>query len=123
MIDMPSAALAAEELLQEGARFLIVDVDDLARYTCGVSRKENPDAYHVDDPAVLKLVAFAMQAAARCQAPAGVCGITELELPAMPAYLRAGVRYFCTETACLKPLKAALLAQDLAAGAAGPDGK
>lgn len=113
MIDMPGAALAAEELLQNGAQFLIVDVDDLARYTCGVSRKEDPDSYRVDDPAVLKLVALAMQAAARYHAPAGVCGVTELELPAMPAYLRAGVRYFCTETACLQPLKEALLTEDL----------
>ncbi len=113
LIDVPSAAMAAEELLQNGARFLIVDIDDLTRYTCGISRREEPEAYRVDDPAVLKLVTGAMEAAARHRAPAGVCGITELELPAMPAYLRAGVRYFCTETACLQPLKAALLAEDL----------
>lgn len=113
LIDVPSAALAAEELLKNGARFLIVDVDDLTRYTCGVSRKDDPEDYHVDAPAVLQLVRGAMEAAARYRAPAGVCGVTALELPAMPAYLRAGVRYFCAEPACIKPLKAALLAEDL----------
>lgn len=113
MIDVPSAALAAEELLQSGARFLIVDIDDLTRYTCGLSRKDDPDRYRVDDPAVLRLVQGVMEAAARHNAPAGICGITELELPAIPAYLGIGVRYFCTENACLVPLKRLLMEQDL----------
>ncbi len=113
MIDVPSAAMAAESLLQSGARFLVVDIDDLTRYTCGRSRKDDPDTYRVDDPAVLRLVGDVMAAAARYHAPAGICGITELELPAIPAYLRLGVRYFCTENACVLPLKALLIRQDL----------
>lgn len=117
LIDVPSAALLAEELLQNGADFLIVDIDDLTRYTCGVSRREAPESYRVDTPAVLRLVRYVMEAAARHGVPAGICGITELELPAMPLYLRAGVRYFCTENACVQPLKELLSAQDLREGA------
>lgn len=113
MIDVPSAALLAEELVQNGARFLIVDIDDLTRYTCGVSRKDDPEDYHVDSPAVLRLVRDVMAVGARYKIPAGICNITELELPAMPAYLRAGVRYFCTENVCLLTLKELLVQQDL----------
>ncbi len=114
MIDTLSAAMAAEELLRSGARFLIVDIDGMARRISAPAQgQQEASACPADDPALLHIVEEVMNVASRHNAPAGICGITERELPAVPAYLRAGVRYFCTESACVLPLKALLIQQDL----------
>lgn len=42
MIEIPAAALMAGEIIDAGADFLAVDLDDLVQYTCGVSRRESP---------------------------------------------------------------------------------
>lgn len=40
LIEIPAAALMAGEIIDAGADFLAVDLDDLVQYTCGVSRRE-----------------------------------------------------------------------------------
>ena len=54
LIEIPAAALMAGEIIDAGADFLAVDLDDLVQYTCGVSRREKPTP--ADNPAVLRLV-------------------------------------------------------------------
>ncbi|MCI7193363.1 MAG: phosphoenolpyruvate-utilizing N-terminal domain-containing protein [bacterium] len=113
LIEIPAAALLAGEIIDGGARFLVIDVDDLTQYTCGVSRKEAGPAYRADNPAVLRLVHGVLEAAKARGVPVHLCGITKAELPALSAYLRTGVRSFCTENAYLSPLKATLMDVDL----------
>ncbi|MGN0984592.1 MAG: putative PEP-binding protein [Gemmiger sp.] len=108
VIDMPSAALTIGDILDNGAQLLGIDVDDLTRYTCGISRTD--EGYRADTPAVLRLVKSVVQQADERDVPVYLNGITQAELPAIPALLRTGVRRFCTENALLAALKATLIA-------------
>lgn len=109
VIDMPSAALMAGDILDSGAQLLGIDVDDLTRYTCGLSRTD--EDYRADTPAVLRLVKNVVQEAeAHGQIPVYLNGITMAELPAIPALLRTGMRRFSTENSLLASLKATLIA-------------
>ena len=97
-----------EEILENGAMFFAIDVDDLTRYTCGLSR--NDEGYRADTTAVLRLVSCVVRAAEARDVPVYLNGITTAELPAIPALLRkGGVRRFCTEKALLIPLKTTLM--------------
>ena len=62
---------------------------------------------------MLRLVHGVLEAAKARGVPVHLCGITKAELPALSAYLRTGVRSFCTENAYLSPLKATLMDVDL----------
>lgn len=68
LIEIPAAALMAGEIIDAGADFLAVDLDDLVQYTCGVSRREKPTP--ADNPAVLRLVQDMMHAAQTRGVPA-----------------------------------------------------
>lgn len=113
IIEIPSAALLAEELIEHGAAFLAIDIDDLARYTCAAQRGAGTREYRVDNPAVLRLVQSVLEVAQRTKTPVYLCGLTRAAIPAVPAYLKIGARAFCTEVAYLNDLKAQLLETDL----------
>ena len=113
VIELPSAALLAEELMQHGAQFLAVDLNDLTRYTCGTERETYTADYRVDAPAVRRLVGQALRAAQGAGGSLYICGLTVAEVPYMPAYLKLGVRSFCIEPSGLLKLKKLLMEQDL----------
>lgn len=113
LIEIPAAALLAGEIIDGGAQFLVIDIDDLTQYTCGVSRKEAGRSYRADNPAVLRLVRGVLEAAKARGVQVYLCGISQTELPAIAAYLRTGARSFCTENALLSPLKITLRSIDL----------
>lgn len=115
LIDLPAAALLAGEIIDSGAHFLVVDVNDLTRYTCGTTHKEAGPAYRADSPAVLRLVRGVLEAAKARGVQVCFCGVGQADVPGMTAYLRTGARNFCTETSCLASLKAALIDLDLRA--------
>ena len=75
MIEVPAAALAADALAAE-ADFFAVGTNDLTQYTLAIDRTDEEVAYLYDPlhPAVLRLIQFAVEAAARRHIPIGVCG-------------------------------------------------
>jgi phosphotransferase system enzyme I (PtsI) len=75
MIEVPGAALAADALAGE-ADFFAVGTNDLIQYTLAIDRTDEQVAhlYNPLHPAVLRLVQFAVEAAARRRIPIGVCG-------------------------------------------------
>jgi phosphoenolpyruvate-protein phosphotransferase (PTS system enzyme I) len=75
MIEVPGAALAADALAGE-ADFFAVGTNDLIQYTLAVDRTDEEVAhlYNPLHPAVLRLVQFAVEAAARRRIPISVCG-------------------------------------------------
>jgi phosphotransferase system enzyme I (PtsI) len=75
MIEVPGAALAADALAGE-ADFFAVGTNDLIQYTLAIDRTDEQVAYLYNPlhPGVLRLIQFAVEAAARRRIPVGVCG-------------------------------------------------
>ena len=93
MLEVPSAALQAEEILAE-ADFASVGTNDLAQYLFAVDRNNElvADDYPVDHPVLWGLIGVIAGVAARHGRPLSICGEMAGE-PAMVAQLLAcGIR-------------------------------
>lgn len=113
IIDNPSAAIMAGELLAEGACALAIDVRELTRLTCGLPKNSSKREESLDSPAVLRLVAGVVQDAEKRGALVYLCGLSEKTVAVAAPYLRLGVQDFCVETAALPALKKQLRAENL----------
>ncbi len=75
MIEVPAAALRAEEVLAE-TDFVSLGTNDLAQYTFAADRMQGELADLLDpwQPALLDLISFVGQAGQKSSTPVGVCG-------------------------------------------------
>jgi phosphotransferase system enzyme I (PtsI) len=75
MVEVPGAALAADALAAE-ADFFAIGTNDLVQYTLAIDRADESVAhlYNPLHPGVLRLVQFAVEAAARRGIPISICG-------------------------------------------------
>jgi phosphotransferase system enzyme I (PtsI) len=83
MIEVPGAALAADALAAE-ADFFALGTNDLVQYTLAADRSDEQVAYLYNPlhPGVLRLIQFAVEAAARRNIPISICG----EMAGEPRY-------------------------------------
>jgi len=83
MIEVPGAALAADALAAE-SDFFAIGTNDLVQYTLAADRSDEQVAYLYNPlhPGVLRLIQFAVEAAARRNIPISICG----EMAGEPRY-------------------------------------
>ncbi|MDY2694961.1 putative PEP-binding protein, partial [Gemmiger sp.] len=110
IIDRPSAAVMAGDLLDHGAQLLAIDIEDLTRYALGLTSAAEA-APRIAEPAVQRLVSSILQTAIAHSVTVYLCGITVENYPLLPTYLALGIHNFCVEPAALLPLKKLLLKQ------------
>lgn len=113
VVDMPSAAVMAGDMMEHGAQLMAVDIEDLTRYTLGLVQNPTAAVNQLTNPAVLRLVSGILAQAQEHGAQVYLCGITVAAVDAMPAYLKLGIRTFSAEPAALLPLKKLLMEQEL----------
>lgn len=84
MIEIPSAALCAEELA-ENCDFTSIGTNDLVQYTLAADRNNSAlsDYYITHHPAVLKLMMLTLQAGIKYEKPVSICG----EMASQPQYV------------------------------------
>ena len=84
MIEIPSAALCAEELA-ENCDFMSIGTNDLVQYTLAADRNNSAlsDYYIAHHPAVLKLMMLTLQAGNKYEKPVSICG----EMASQPQYV------------------------------------
>ena len=113
VVDMPSAAVMAGDMMEHGAQLMAVDIEDLTSYTLGLVQNPTAAVNQLTNPAVLRLVSGILEQAQEHGAQVYLCGITVAAVDAMPAYLKLGIRTFSAEPAALLPLKKLLMEQEL----------
>ncbi|MGF6983293.1 phosphoenolpyruvate-protein phosphotransferase [Paraburkholderia atlantica] len=107
MIEVPSAALLADQLAQH-ADFLSIGTNDLTQYTLAMDRcqpdlAEQADGLH---PAVLRLIAATVEGAAKHGKWVGVCGALAGDPLAMPLLVGLGVTELSVDPVSVPGIKA-----------------
>lgn len=109
MIEVPSAALIAEDLAKE-ADFFSIGTNDLVQYTLAVDRN-NPSVSHLYQnahPAILQLIKRVVDAGGREGIPVSVCGEMAGDVEKAVLLLGLGIRRFSTNPNAIPVLKTAL---------------
>lgn len=107
MIEVPSAALMAEQLA-EHADFLSIGTNDLSQYTLAMDRDHAGLAGRVDalHPALLRLIAMTCAGASGKSCWVGVCGALASEPLATAALIGLGVRELSVSPPQIAEIKA-----------------
>ena len=106
MVEVPSAVMMIDRFVEE-VDFLSIGTNDLVQYTLAVDRsnKDVVSLYNTADPAVLKLIVAAIEAADRKGIPINLCG----QMSGSPTYtmllLGLGLRRFSVTPSAIPEIK------------------
>jgi phosphotransferase system enzyme I (PtsI) len=106
MVETPAAVMMVDHFVDE-VDFLSIGTNDLIQYTLAVDRsnKDVVGLYNPADPAVLMLIAIAIQAAGRKNVPINMCG----QMSGSPLYtmllLGMGLRRFSVTPSAIPEVK------------------
>lgn len=106
MVEVPSAALMAEEFARE-VDFLSIGTNDLIQYTMAVDRSDPAVAnlYRSGDPALMRLIRLVIQAARKEEIPVTVCGQMSSDPKFLPLLIGMGLRQFSVTPHAIPELK------------------
>ncbi len=106
MVEVPSAALLADEFARE-VDFFSIGTNDLIQYTLAVDRGDPAVAklYSSGDPSVLRLVRNVIQAGVRNGIPVSVCGQMSSDPKFAPLLLGMGLRHLSVTPHAIPELK------------------
>lgn len=106
MVEVPAAALMAEQFAQQ-ADFFSIGTNDLVQYTLAVDRGNQSVAtlYNPAHPAVIRLIDQTIRAANLHRIPVSCCGETAGELEYTMLLLGLGLRTLSTASTALPSLK------------------
>ena len=115
MIEIPSAALMADEIAKE-VDFFSIGTNDLIQYTLAVDRINNNVAklYRSSHPSVIRLIKMTTDAAKRAKIWTGICGEMAADLNLTPLLVGLGVDELSVGPRELAPVRKALLSLDSA---------
>ncbi|MBN1212000.1 MAG: phosphoenolpyruvate--protein phosphotransferase [candidate division Zixibacteria bacterium] len=93
MIEVPSAALTAEQLVQK-VDFISIGTNDLTQYTMSTDRNNFRVAnlYNSYHPSVLQLIKMTVEASMKYNKPVSVCGEMAGDKLALPLFIGMGVK-------------------------------
>jgi phosphotransferase system enzyme I (PtsI) len=116
MIEVPAAALRADEILAE-VDFLSIGTNDLAQYTFAADRMEPTLADLLDpfQPALLDLIARCAAAGREQGKPVGICGESAAEPALAPVFAGMGITSLSMSARAVPLVARALGAHTLAA--------
>jgi phosphoenolpyruvate-protein phosphotransferase (PTS system enzyme I) len=106
MVEVPAAVIMIDHFVEE-VDFLSIGTNDLIQYTLAVDRsnKDVVGLYNACDPAVLKLIVMAIEAANRKGVPVNMCG----QMSGNPTYtmllLGMGLRQFSVSPSTVPEIK------------------
>jgi phosphotransferase system enzyme I (PtsI) len=106
MVEVPAAVIMIDRFVEE-VDFLSIGTNDLIQYTLAVDRSNRDvvNLYNPADPAVLRLITMAIEAAGRKGVPISMCG----QMCSSPAYtmllLGLGLRQFSVVPASIPEIK------------------
>jgi phosphoenolpyruvate-protein kinase (PTS system EI component) len=107
MIEVPSAALMAEQLAAE-VDFFSIGANDLTQYTLAMDRGHHKLAALADGlhPSILRLIKMTCDGAKKHGKWVGVCGGIASDLPAVPILIGLGVTELSVSVPVLPMVKA-----------------
>lgn len=115
MVEVPSAALLAEEFARE-VDFFSIGTNDLIQYTLAVDRS-NPNVanlYSSGDPSILRLIRQVIQAAAKHEIPVTVCGQMSSDPKFIPLLIGMGLRRMSVTPHIIPELKEVIRSIEIA---------
>jgi len=106
MVEVPSAAIRAEEFARE-VDFFSIGTNDLIQYTLAADRSDPAVAkyYNTADPAILKLIRMVVTAAADARIPVTVCGQMSSDIKFVPLLIGMGLRHLSVTPQAVPVLK------------------
>ncbi|MEX0727350.1 MAG: phosphoenolpyruvate--protein phosphotransferase [Planctomycetaceae bacterium] len=109
MVEVPAAALLAEEFARE-VDFFSIGTNDLIQYTLAVDRSDPAvaDLYRSGDPSILRLIQHVAGVGKKHNVPVTVCGQMCSDPKFMPLLLGMGLRQFSVTPFSIPELKEVL---------------
>jgi phosphotransferase system enzyme I (PtsI) len=116
MIEIPAAVIAMDAFTSR-LDFLSIGTNDLIQYTLAVDRADEAVAHLYDPlhPAVIRLLAMAINTANKANVPIAVCGEMAGEVQLTRMLLGLGLRHFSMHPAHLLTVKQRVLTSEVAA--------